>query len=342
MVGSIQPAARCIVAAASLVALFVLAPSAVLSQSAADGAARPSALVSAVERLRSEVASDHLSAFHDIGSPEIAEIVAAWDAAVWEGVDPRIAWSYFLGTSPAVVGAAESDRPITAFYHPWTDVALLVVWGPDSRIAEIELLAAEVVLSPEAPAPSPEPAWAEGKEFAPIALARQTAAFIHAFEVLFPDDFAGDWRLRLPWLTDEGFAELHRAALTLRLGRGVAMLAALRAPAKEQPASVAHLLAAVERLNTADADELIAEASATPAESRQALRQAPEGALASLATVAAVPGNSTGVVFVVPPKSPDFFAGLLVSGDGPNVRIERIDFVSYRAVAQAFPAGGSR
>ena len=80
----------------------------------------------------------------------------------------------------------------------------------------------------------------------------------------------------------------------------------------------------------------------TTAESKQALRQAPDGALSSLATVAAVPGESVGLVFVAPRESPDFFAGLLVRDTGTDGRIERIDFVTYRGLAEAFPAGDDR
>lgn len=305
----------------------------------ADPAAvRAASLAASTQRLRSEVSSDYRRAFRELGSAGIEKKVVGWDEELWEGVNPRIGWGFLLGGSPAVLGGYEGETPVTAFYHPWSDVVFLVAWradGPAARIHDVALLDASLVRSPEAPTLGPDPAWAESNEYAPLALARQTADVISAFERLYPPGFSGDWRQPLPWIEDETFAELNRSAVSLRLSRAIAMFAALRLPFDRQPPAIARLAAGAERLRTGDVESLIAEARHTPVETREVLRLAPAGGLASLVTIGALPGEEAGVVFLTPRDAPDFFAAILVG----RSRLERIDVVTYRGLGERLGSG---
>lgn len=306
---------------------------------ALDPAAQTREVVAGVQALRTAVSRDYKDAFRSRAAPGIEEKIQRLDRVAWGGINPQIGWSFLLGTSPAIVAGVTGSTPLTAFYHPWSDVVFLVAWGAaDGKLAiqDIELLDATMFRSPELPTPSPDPAWAENEEPAPLSVARETARVIHAFEQIYPANFQGDWRRRLKWLSNDTFRGLNEAAVALRLSRVMAMFVALRLPREQQTPEIARLKRAAERLRTRDIEAVLTEARYTPPGTAAALRKASAQDLQALQEISALPASSGGVLFFSPVESPDFFLSLALSGEGSQARIERIDLIEFLGVSQRF------
>jgi hypothetical protein len=212
------------------------------------------------------------------------------------------------------------------------------------EVSDVEMLGGAWLRSPAAPTFDPSPAWTLSREFRPLAVARATAETVGGFEALFPNDFEGNWRDRLPLLRHAKVAEMNYAALSLRLFQAMITLTALQSTEAEQSPELMTLARAAAVFRSAsgqDLQALLRGAESTLPATREALSNLSEWMLKSLTPVSALTASPLGWVFLAPPDSPDFFVSLLVREGQTGAEIERVDYVSFAGIFEAL-RGGNR
>jgi hypothetical protein len=120
----------------------------------------------------------------------LADLVRVEDAFFSETLRP-VAWSVFFSSSVYAVAPLNEQTHVVLFYHPWSDTALMTVWGlKDKRLVMIQakLLLGDCLRQFGKPPFEVQPAWErEAAELTPLlAVPLATGETLCAFESLYP------------------------------------------------------------------------------------------------------------------------------------------------------------
>ena len=103
-----------------------------------------------------------------------------------------LAWSLFFSGSLVVPGLLESKQPITAFYNPWLDLALILEWTAVEEavpvVKNVTLWSAGADFVAGKHLGELAPRWFEnlGKEALPLVIQKQARQFSDAFHRQYP------------------------------------------------------------------------------------------------------------------------------------------------------------
>lgn len=237
---------------------------------------------------------------------------------------PR-AWRYFFTGSIVFAGALASPQPVTAFYNPWTDTAVLIKWtsadwNAPSILAATAWTGAGFLAAAE---PGEEaPPWMEKSRTRamPLVLRDQVHAFGEAFFRRFPPASAAD--IPLP--------ENPRAAQTrdLAIRRSGYLLLQLIACLRPERPQFNPLLAELRQaLATGDWSAVTARQTAACTFDPADLAVVPPDRLRNLAPYVAVADDKVAIAYCIAPDLPhQFLLARLITK--PKPQVASIQFVN--------------
>lgn len=213
------------------------------------------------------------------------------------------AWSFFFTGSYLLIGAADQPHPVTAYYNPLHDAAIIIRWGrrsDDSMMIESgTLVTGRWENTLPAGQKSHVPRWLEGSAAPPDRLRDQTRSWVEAFERIYPRD-GGQSASPLPTPTPELVESVFE------WGRmQMESVVALRQP------GLKGLRQEVDRfrqtLVTGTPAEFAALLPASRQPTAQVLAQTPLTWRAHLTPLLVMPGQESRAVILGDPQSPGFY-----------------------------------
>jgi hypothetical protein len=249
--------------------------------------------------------------------------------------DPSRGWAYFFSTAVSSMSFLDGDKALALFYHPYSDVALLVEWRRDASggsIADAELLIGDALRRRGVPPYDIEPEWLRSQAPPSLAAALATAQTVREFQRIYGSEAGapkGGWRAAVPagrllLFNHAGVGQMYEA----NLGR---LLRFLQDPdsrlLRERAGAV------LEQLRLNQPRQALALAPDTPAESRAVLERA-AAAWGEARAITCVTKRdqqnreSTFVLYSLPGR-PDQVMSLCIRKDSrwSTAQVRRIDLV---------------
>jgi len=209
-------------------------------------------------------------AFSQYASASAYDYFREISETLWQTVLPDLGWRWFfygalttMAEDPPQGEGGEnggaSAEALVSFYHPWSDTALITVWGEEERelrITDCEILMGDVFRTRGGQRAATTRAWARRQQYFTAAIGNVAAASLRALETLSyvsntsaasaasaadaattaggtsgrngggqndgtasPD--ANSWRARIPFILDPNTLEANHA------GAGILLLAAI-------------------------------------------------------------------------------------------------------------------
>jgi hypothetical protein len=123
-----------------------------------------------------------------------------------------------------------ADQALVAFYHPWSDTALITAWADQDkpRIYDCEILMGDVFRTRGSQRPVTTRAWARRQQYFAASIAHMSAISMRSLELLsYPSNTSAantiphTWRNHIPFLLDTEALEANH------VGAGILMLSAI-------------------------------------------------------------------------------------------------------------------
>jgi hypothetical protein len=313
-----------------------LSPQAVVLSPAARE--RVNAVLDGVSRFQLLAFADYRLALARYAAPNVVERFRNLDHHVWPEGSRQFGWSYFMHVSAPVVGGAEGETPLVAFYNPWVDFFLITAWeitGGGPRMIDAELLIGDWIRKRGSLPFDFTPSWLRGNVFRPAALGIAVAEALRAFETVFPPgEVIREWRQRLPGLESTRIlVDQNYVAAGHHLPSTLLALDAFNNPAPGEDQRLAPLRSAVEealRLATSgQLPRLLQSATDTLPATRTLLLDKARVIFDSLRVVAVIADPEASLVFLVPLSRGEFCVSFLLTPQGGRPRLSRIDVVDY-------------
>lgn len=262
--------------------------------------------------------------------------LVALEADVWPATDASVGWAQLLESSVVCAGEASGDRVPIAFYHPWSDVFLVLVWqldGADPRIVDAEVLIGDFVRQGDAAGWRAVRSWTERRVYAPYAVGLATAESVAAFEAAFAARRGAlDLRVRLPKLKDPAFTEaLHVAAGKQLIDTSAELAPLLTAEDGVLRGKLATLMRGVGR---GDSAAVVAEAKETPVAAAPAIASMRLDDWRRMQPVALVAHGEASLLMLSDTGGPDHFLTLKLVRYGAEVRLARVDLMSFGEISE--------
>lgn len=279
-------------------------------------------------------------AFERHAEDGVREAMAALDEAVWPVSDPGIGWSYLLGTSLICAGKPRGGEHPVAFYHPWSDVFFITVWGASGdgkiRLKDVEMVMGDFVRKGGKLPLDTAWTWESGPEGVAPALGRAAARTVRAFDHEFESSLfsIGGWRSAMRGLKDAELLEANRRGAGVMLCRNMGGLSALLSPDREDvPAKAVHArMARIAGLARGGRVEgILEEAKHCLPSARNALQAAGPGLWTRLRPVAYLPGEEEAWVLLSKYDQTDVFLALRFIVTRRSVKLDRMDGFSFNA-----------
>ena len=292
----------------------------------------------AVEQFRTAVVSDALSAFERVAVSEVSQRVEHWGAVIWDGIPAKVGWSYFFSTSPYTLGSTGGSTPISSFYHPWSDVFLLLEWQVKEgrfQINDVELVNGDWMRGNKEGV-QPIPLWRRGNLFRPEALSLSVAESFAALEDEI--SFRGKVNLKalLHYRSRPDLVAINESAVRLRLLDALIPVSQWRSPEEAGTEWLAPVRKRTQEtialLEKGDVEKAIETASETSAETKAAMGAMPVEMVQSLNVVQIRQGSDWFMVFLVPENVPTGFLSLIYRKTEAGEQLRRVDLVNYQKV----------
>jgi hypothetical protein len=132
--------------------------------------------------------TDQKRAISSFGSPRAVRQFDQFNKSIFFMTDEASSWSYFFNTSVFVFGSSHPPRQVVAFYHPWSDVFLLMDWEEKNGrflIADAEFIVGDWIRHGNPTSITPAPPWLQSAGFGPLSLGISVGQSIAAFENVF-------------------------------------------------------------------------------------------------------------------------------------------------------------
>ncbi|MBK7586178.1 MAG: hypothetical protein IPI67_39090 [Myxococcales bacterium] len=272
-----------------------------------------------------------------------APVRAKWvalEADVWPSAHPKFGWSYLLGSSVLCAGGLREGKVPMAFYHPWSDAFLVMLWnqsGARPRLEDVEVLTGEYVRHRSVKPLRAVRGWTEQATFAPYAVGFSTAESAKAFEQLFSAEaLAQGFRSVTNGLSDPALMEANHVAAGQQLMQNLAELAPVVAKSRDGfgDAVRGKLAEVTDLFVRRQASTLASEATATPEPSKKALASMGIDDWKRMSLVSVVKGDGRSLLLLSHVAKPDLFMGMLLAEEGSSLRIRRVDVLSFKAFVE--------
>jgi len=151
--------------------------------------------------------TDQKRAISKFASPWTARQFDQFNKSIFFMTDVTSSWSYFFNTAVFVFGSPHPPLQVVAFYHPWSDVFLLMDWEEKNGrflIADTEFIVGDWIRNESPASINPAPPWLQSTGFGPLSLGISVGQSISAFEGLFLKSTGKGFRETLPSLKKEG------------------------------------------------------------------------------------------------------------------------------------------
>jgi hypothetical protein len=263
---------------------------------------------------------------------------ADWSVAVWAPVAPDVGWSYWFDTAVFTGVELASQRPRTAFYHPWSDTVWLAEWsrGEKPRLVRGWFGAGDVLRSQGRPPWEATPLWLRGHGPRADALAAALSQSVAAAERALRSGAWPDTATSREPLRRTNTSLCRLPLLELLVG-----LQPLRVPVRGEQLALTALRRELQELRLARPQAVLTrlqEAPDTTAEMRAALRALPPALATALQPVCRVGKGGTVMVVLMPSRSADVALGTVWEVRGNGVRLRRVDVLPF---AQLLAAAGA-
>lgn len=264
--------------------------------------------------------------------------LAELEARVWPVTDPKAGWAHFLETSVLCAGGAAGKEIPVAFYHPWSDVFLVLVWKIDAgapRVTDAEVLIGDLVRRGSGVKLRAVRSYTEKAIYGPYAVGLATAESVKAFERTFAvQENSQGFRIRVSGLGAPELLEANHYAAGKQLSDSLAELAPLASGDGMAPALRAKLGRVFREVARGNVAALTAEASATPAQSAKTLREMKLEDWRRMKPVAFSSYGDASLLMLSNAGGPDTFIALKLEKDGDDLRVRRIDVLSFKKLVE--------
>ncbi len=164
-------------------------------------------LLNAVLGFQQLALMDQKRAVSSFASPRAARQFDQFNESVFFMTDATGSWSYFINTAVFVLGSPHPPRQVVAFYHPWSDVFLLMDWEERNGrfwIADAEFVVGDWIRHGSPSSKNPAPPWLRSAGFGPLSLGISVGQSVAAFEKVFLNGSGKGFRETLPSLKKAG------------------------------------------------------------------------------------------------------------------------------------------
>lgn len=316
------------------------------ANSAKTGAqSAPEALLTETLHLRHLARQDMAMAIDQKSSVAGKKILEKLGAETWPEVLRELGWPHFFVESLAMLGEIQNDAALSAFYHPWSDVFLVMRWaktGNEWKVDDADWVTGDWIRQVGNGPTDLQPMWLRGNARRSGALALAIAESVKAFEGIFLNDYPiDDWRGLLNLQASGPRTQFNRNLAAARLNAVLMNQAEFNVPLeKNDPIPQAVRVTAgkvIQALEKGNINEVLAQARKTEAVQREALRKVDAGALKALFPVFYFPTNaarkSPAVLYLLSEDHVDFALALHFSTK--HDRIEAMELIPFAAIVEA-------
>lgn len=291
-------------------------------------------------QFRAQGMNAFMQAFDKHAGPGAREALAVLDETVWPVPDPGIGWSYLLGTSVICAGKPRGGEYPVAYYHPWSDVFLVTIWGVSEdgtiRMKDAEVMMGDFVRKSGKPPFDTAWTWESDPDAVALALGRAAIQTVLAFDQQFDSSLFSirGWRSAMRGLNDPELLEANRRGAGVMLARNMGGLAALLSPSGEngQARAVHGRMARIAGLaRQGRFSSIFEEGTSSLPSARDALQAAGPDLWTRLRPVAYLPGEREALVLLSKYDQTDVFLALRFIMKGRTARLDRMDTFSFRA-----------
>lgn len=150
--------------------------------------------------------TDLPGAVSQYGLPQAVRQFDHFNKVLFEFTDHTNSWSYFFNTAIFVLGRPGPSNQVAAFYHPWSDVFLLMDWTRKNgrwSLADAEIVVGDWIRDGGPASLNAGPLWTRKNLFGPLALGITVAQTVAAFEKIFLGRAGQGFREILPSMKNE-------------------------------------------------------------------------------------------------------------------------------------------
>lgn len=297
----------------------------------------------AIVDLRNQCAVEGAGGWDRFLAPEARGQLDAISRQVWQD-DADLGWSYFFGRSLFEIARPTSPNPLVGFYHPWSDVWMLLEWQtqPEVKVTSVEFVCGEWLRRRGEPPLDPRADWLRRDGFRVEQLARAAIDNLDEFNRLAYGKPAWREALRLEEHKQLIEAVILPAAAVRLLGACLrADELALGTDAFEEsqgpPPVLVRLIESCRRFLAAGRDGkagfFIDLAAGTSPAAAELLQEMPADAFAQLVAVYWLADDQWAQAYLVPDHNPDFCLALTYKQADGRLQLARIDLVHFPSVA---------
>ncbi len=295
--------------------------------------------------LRHMARNDIAMALDQKSSAPGKEILQKLGASTWPGPVKDLGWPHFFVESVMVLGEIQNNAAISAFYHPWSDVFLVLRWTNSAnewKVDDAEWVTGDWIRQVGDGPTGLQPLWLRDNVKRSGALALSVAQSVTAFEDIFLAQYpVTEWRSLLNLQPAGPGALFNQNIAAARLNAVLMNQAEFNVPLpKNDPIPAAVRVTAektIKNLEDGRMAEVLSQAKKTEAVHRKALSNIDPGALEALFPVFYIPANaakkSQGVLFLLSELHLDFALALHFSPK--NDGIEAVELIPFAAVVKA-------
>jgi hypothetical protein len=290
--------------------------------------------INAAHDLRVRATRNYAQAVASIATDRGRERFVAIDDVLWPLVNRAIGWAYFFNTSIVCPLGQGAGGALVAYYHPWSDVALVTLWtraGDTQKLDDVEVLMGDFIRRGGAKPLRAERPWLEGKMYRPAAVGVSTAETVRALEARLGAPLAAgtDWRTRLPVAGDASVIDNGRTGAALLLIKNMSELRGLDGKG-------ATVRTAVQNFIKRRGDPPASEGTAGD------LRSLPEEAWRTVRIVSYLAEPNRALVMLSIGIRPETYMALAFEGTGASSKLKRVDLQSFAAFYANAEKGGAR
>jgi hypothetical protein len=291
-----------------------------------------------VMEFRRMALSDYKEALTKFGSLKVVDKFKEFDKYLWPVTNPRLSWSYFFNVSVYAFGDVSKKNQVVGFYHPWSDVFLVMDWklekGDNAVIQDAEVVVGDWIRNNGNLPFDPIPAWLRKNQFKVTSLGIATAEAVRAFEKLFNLTEGNVFRNTISSIKDKELLEdpnyYYAAAALLN---NLIKIENFGSPGIEEDKNLTSLRKETNKVNELAAqgrwNQIFSSANYTLPETKEMLKKMPSEIFKSLKVVDFYLGNEDGLVFLVPVVDSGYCLSFLYKGKGGKYNIKRIDIVNF-------------
>jgi len=304
-------------------------------------------ILDGLSEFRQLALSDYKKALSQYGSERTIQQFKLFDHYVWPATDPIMSWSNYFTLSPCALGSINNKSQVVGFYHPWSDVFLIMDWkiqNDRAMIDDVEILVGDWIRNKGgSSAFDQRPAWQRKDLFAPAALGIAMAESAKAFEKAFLVKGSAGFRNMLPGLNNK----IVLQEKNYPLAAGVLLSHLMKIEIFRNPAPDEDPLFNSLRIETVKVLEMAANkkwqalfssASETLPVMKELLPMMGPESFQALEVVDFYLGDDENgsLLFLAPIFNANYSLSFAFKGSGKTFRIKRIDFINYSGFYEEF------